>query len=71
MNGLEYYDLIGKEIAIQAAINYRYLRKKGITIRKTIDVIIATFCIEHNLPLIHNDQDFDPMEQYLGLIVRR
>ncbi len=71
MNSLEYYDFVGKEIAYKAAQNFRELRKKGITVRKTIDVIIATFCIENNFPLIHNDKDFDPMEQYLGLKVMR
>ena len=71
MNALEYHDFVGKDIAFKAAQNFRKLRKKGITVRKTIDVIIATFCIENNLQLIHNDRDFDPMEQYLGLKVRR
>jgi predicted nucleic acid-binding protein len=71
MDALEYFDFVGKEIAYKAAQNFRTLRKKGITIRKTIDVIIATFCIENNFQLIHNDRDFDVMEQYLGLRVRR
>ena len=71
MDSLEYKDFLGKEIAIQAANNYRKLRKQGITVRKTIDVIIATFCIENGFPLIHNDRDFDPMEKNLGLIVKR
>jgi predicted nucleic acid-binding protein len=69
MNALEYYDFVGKEIALKAAQNFRKLRKKGITVRKTIDVIIATFCIENDFSLIHNDKDFDPMEQHLGLKV--
>ena len=71
MENLEYRDFLGKEIAIQAANNYRKLRKQGITVRKTIDVIIATFCIENRFPLIHNDRDFDPMEEILGLIVKK
>ena len=71
MDNLEYRDFLGKEIAIQAANNYRKLRKQGITVRKTIDVIIATFCIENGFPLIHNDRDFDPMEEILGLIVKK
>lgn len=71
MDCLEYHDLVGKEIAIKAAQNFRKLRKNGITIRKTIDVIIATFCIENGYELIHNDRDFDPMENILGLKVRR
>ncbi len=71
MESLEYHDFVGKEIAIQAAQNFRKLRKNGITIRKTIDVIIATFCIENGYELIHNDRDFDPMEEILGLAIRR
>ncbi|MBA4155743.1 MAG: hypothetical protein C0512_15530, partial [Flavobacterium sp.] len=50
------------------AENYRALRKQGITIRKTIDVIIATYCIEHQLPLLYSDRDFDPFVTYLGLV---
>ena len=71
MENLDYRDFLGKEIAIQAANNYRKLRKQGITVRKTIDVIIATFCIENGFPLIHNDRDFDSMEEILGLIVKK
>ncbi len=63
------YDIGGREIAIQSAENYRYLRKKGITVRKTIDVMIATFCIENNFTLLHNDRDFAPFEKYLNLKV--
>lgn len=55
--------------AVQAARNYRSLRERGVTIRRTVDCLIATFCIEHSLPLLHNDRDFDPFEQYLGLEV--
>lgn len=71
MDRLEYRDLVGKEIAVAAAMNYRTLRKNGITVRKTIDVLIATFCIENDFELIHNDRDFDGMETLLGLRVRR
>lgn len=71
MGSLEYHDFVGRSIALQASQNFRLLRKKGITVRKTIDIIIATFCIENNFPLIHNDRDFDPMEKHLGLVVRR
>ena len=67
MNSLIYFDMLGKDIAMKSAANFRFLRKKGITIRKTADVIIGTFCIEHALPLLHNDRDFDPMEKHLGL----
>jgi len=70
MESLEYHDMVGRDIALQAAQNFRILRKNGITVRKTIDVLIATFCIENDYELIHNDHDFDPMEEYLGLEVR-
>ncbi len=63
------FDIGGKEIAIQSAKNFRYLRKKGVTVRKTIDVIIATFCIKNNCILLHNDRDFDPFAKYLKLKV--
>ena len=71
MDSLEYFDFLGKEIALEAASNFRKLRKNGITARKTIDIIIATFCIENGFELIHNDRDFDPMEKHLGLMVRK
>ena len=63
------FDIGGKEIALQSANNYRYLRKKGITIRKTIDTMIATFCIENKFTLLHNDKDFEPFTKYLNLKV--
>jgi hypothetical protein len=59
----------GEALAIASARNYRYLRKRGITIRKTIDCLIATFCIENGHTLLHNDRDFDPFERHLGLSV--
>lgn len=59
--------MLGKECAVKSAENYRILRKKGITVRKTINVMIATFCIENNLPLLHSDKDFQAMEEYLTL----
>jgi predicted nucleic acid-binding protein len=71
MESLEYHDLVGKEIALQAAQNFRKLRKNGITIRKTIDIIIATFCIANGFELLHNDRDFDSMADLLGLRVRK
>ncbi len=60
-------NLLGKQIAIKSAQNYRALRNKGITTRKIVDTIIATYCIENGLILLHNDKDFLPMEKYLGL----
>lgn len=55
-------------LARQSARNYRLLRRRGITVRKTIDVIIATFCIEHGHTLLHSDRDFDLMREPLGLV---
>jgi predicted nucleic acid-binding protein len=57
----------GLDIALESAVNYRLLRKKGVTVRKTIDVMIGTFCIHYQLPLLHDDRDFDPMARFLGL----
>jgi predicted nucleic acid-binding protein len=64
---LSYFSLVGKEVAIQAAYNYRELRLRGVTIRKTIDVLIGTFCIANDTTLLHCDKDFEPMVSYLGL----
>lgn len=64
---LTIYDLIGKELAIKSAENFRKLRKKGITIRKTADVIIATYCIENKIPLLFTDRDFTPFVKHLRL----
>lgn len=62
--------MVGPQIALQSAANYRFLRGKGITIRKTIDCLIATFCIENNIALLHHDRDFEPFEKHLALSVR-
>jgi hypothetical protein len=59
----------GAALAIASARNYCFLRSKGTTIRKTIDCLIATFCIEYGHSLLHNDRDFDPFEVHLGLRV--
>lgn len=67
LGGFERVTLCGPELAVSAAQNYRLLRRRGITIRKTIDVIIGTFCIERGHALLHRDRDFEPMERYLGL----
>lgn len=64
---LDQYEMFGHSMALKSAENYRTLRKKGITIRKTTDVIIATFCIENQLPLLFSDRDFIPFVEYLGL----
>ncbi|MBO9602470.1 MAG: PIN domain nuclease [Novosphingobium sp.] len=65
---LEQVDIGGREIAVQAARNFRELRAKGITVRKTIDTLIATRCIEEHLPLLYSDRDFDPFVEHLGLV---
>jgi len=61
--------LLDTSLAVQAARHYRHLRSIGITIRKTADLIIATYCITHNHELLHDDRDFVPMQQHLGLRV--
>ena len=63
----EIVPLCDPELAVRAAAHYRHLRGRGITIRKTIDLIIATFCIERGHSLLHSDRDFEPMERLLGL----
>ena len=65
---LHQIDIGGTEIAIQAARNFRTLRLHGVTVRKTIDVLIATRCIESNLLLLHSDRDFDAFERHLGKV---
>ncbi|POP51736.1 type II toxin-antitoxin system VapC family toxin [Zhongshania marina] len=62
------FDMLGEKMAIKSAENFRTLRKKGITVRKTADVIIATFCIDQKLPLLFSDKDFKPFVKHLGLI---
>ena len=64
---LTVFELLGKKMAITCADNFRKLRKKGITVRKTADVIIASYCIEHQLPLLFLDRDFQPFVKHLGL----
>jgi predicted nucleic acid-binding protein len=61
--------LLNADLAPRAARNYRKLRDLGITIRKTSDIIIGTFCIEHRHQLLHDDRDFAPMQEHLGLKV--
>lgn len=57
----------GRDIALEAARNFRRLRAKGVTVRKTIDTLIATWCIEHRVPLLYSDRDFDPFTRHLAL----
>src|SRR4029079_10211144 len=70
-NLLRSFDIVsmaGDAIAVTAARNFRVLRSHGITIRKTIDLLIGTWCIENRLPLLHNDRDYRPMALHLGLV---
>ncbi|KRR27511.1 type II toxin-antitoxin system VapC family toxin [Bradyrhizobium retamae] len=63
----EIVPMAGDVIATAAARNFRSLRRRGITVRKTIDLLIGTWCIENRRSLLHNDSDFRPMARYLGL----
>lgn len=68
---LRRFDIVsmaGDAIAVAAARNFRSLRRRGITVRKTIDLLIGTWCIENRMPLLHNDGDFRPMARHLGLV---
>ncbi len=67
LTSLVVVDLAGQDIAIQAAKNFRALRALGVSVRKTIDTVIATRCIESGLPLLYSDRDFDPFVEHLGL----
>ena len=68
---LRRFDIVsmaGDAIAVSAARNFRTLRRLGITVRKTIDLLIGTWCIENRMALLHNDRDFRPMSRHLGLM---
>jgi len=68
---LSQVSLCGEELAVEAALNFRKLRARGVTVRGTVDVIIATRCLEDGLQLLHDDRDFDAFETHLGLQVVR
>ena len=67
LSALPFRQIGGYDVAIQSAQNYRIVQKSGITVRKTIDVIIGTFRIMEGLPLLHDDRDFDPMVSHFSL----
>ena len=67
LDSLAVVELGGKSVAVQAAKNLRELRKRGLTVRKSIDSIIATRCIEDQYELLHDDRDFDAYAKHLGL----
>jgi predicted nucleic acid-binding protein len=66
---LEFREMVGRQVAIASAQNCRILRAQGVPVRKTIDVIIGTFCMLNGHRLLHSDRDFDPIESHLGLEV--
>jgi predicted nucleic acid-binding protein len=67
LSSLTLVEVGGREIAIQAARNFRTLRVHGVTVRKTIDTLIATCCIEQGHSLLYSDRDFEPFVEHLGL----
>ena len=67
--GFQVFETGGKELAIASALNYRALREKGFTVRRTIDCLIATFCLQAGHELLHRDRDFDGFEKGMGLRV--
>lgn len=67
LSSLAVFDMLGAARAIKVAKYYRMLRRQGVTVRKTTDAVIATFCIEQRMPLLYSDRDFDPFVKYLGL----
>ncbi len=69
LSKFEVFETGGAELAIAAARNFRTLRKRGQTVRKTVDCLIATFCLREGHSLLHRDRDFEPFEQALGLSV--
>ena len=66
---IETVDIGGRTLAVKSAHNYRLLRAKGVTVRSTIDCLVATFCIERRIRLLHDDRDYDPFARHLGLRV--
>ena len=67
LSPLDQFEMFGHAMVSKCADNYRFLRKKGITIRKTTDIIIATFCIDNRVPLLYSDRDFIAFTKHLGL----
>ena len=67
LDRLLFQPMVGRDVALAAARNYRTLRARGVTVRKTIDMLIATFCMENGHRLLHSDGDFVPIAEHLGL----
>ncbi len=68
---LEFLEMAGRDVAIQSAANYRRLRRRGVTVRKTMDMLIGTYCLMHDHELLHNDRDLDVLGKHLGLRIVR
>jgi predicted nucleic acid-binding protein len=68
---LEFVEMAGRDVAIQSAANYRLLRRRGVTVRKTMDMLIGTYCLMHDHEILHNDRDFDLLATHLGLKTTR
>ena len=68
LSAFEQASLVTPELALRSARNYRFLRRAGHTVRTTVDCLIATWCIESGIALIHSDRDYRPFEEHLGLI---
>ena len=66
---LEFVAMAGRDVAIQSAAFYRRLRRRGVTVRKTMDMLIGTYCLMHDHEILHNDRDFDVLARHLGLKV--
>ena len=67
LTSLKVFTLGGQDFATKSADNFRLLRNRGVTVRKTIDVLIATFCIERKVTLLHSNKDFEPFHEYMKL----
>ncbi len=66
---LAFLEMAGRDVAIQSAANYRRLRRRGVTVRKTMDMLIGTYCLMHDHEILHNDRDLDVLARHLGLKV--
>ena len=66
---LECVAMVDRDVALESARNFRRLRRRGVTVRKTMDMLIGTWCLMHHCELLHADRDFTVMEQHLGLRV--
>ncbi|MGB5103409.1 MAG: hypothetical protein WBO04_08825 [Steroidobacteraceae bacterium] len=71
LDPLEFLEMAGRDVAIQSAATYRRLRRRGVTLRKTMDMLIGTCCLMHDHEILHNDRDFDVPSKHLGSRVLR